>query len=136
MLARRRDTSLYRTIRANQAGVVGPDISQSSWMRPHRTVLGHAGMTAFDLMHIMAQGEDVVLHTVDFGGDFWANVELLKATGQRGAGVRLPPEQLQPGLSEVCAQRIPDAGALGGDAQGAGFGMMARSQPRLLEKRR
>jgi hypothetical protein len=82
VLSRRRDTSLYRTMRANQAGVLGPDASPEQLDAATRAVLGHAGMTAFDLMHIMAQGEDAVLRAVDFGADFWANVELLKATGR------------------------------------------------------
>ena len=61
VLARRRDTSLYRTMRANQAGVLGPDASPEQLDAATRAVLGHAGMTAFDLMHIMAQGEDAGL---------------------------------------------------------------------------
>ena len=82
MLARRRDTSLYRIMYANQAGVLGPDAAPQHVDAAVRAVLGHAGMTAFDLMHVMAQGEDAVLRAVDFGADFWANVELLKATGR------------------------------------------------------
>jgi Kdo2-lipid IVA lauroyltransferase/acyltransferase len=82
VLARRRDTSLYRTMRANQAGVLGPDATPEQLDAATRAVLGHAGMTAFDLMHIMAQGEDAVLRAVKFGDDFWANVEFLKASGR------------------------------------------------------
>ena len=82
VLARRHDTSLYRIMRANQAGILGPDATPEQLDAAVRVVLGHAGMTAFDLMHIMAQGEDAVLRAVDFGADFWANVELLKATGR------------------------------------------------------
>jgi len=82
VLSRRRDTSLYRTMRANQTGVLGPKASPQQLDAATRAVLGHAGMTAFDLMHIMAQGEDAVLRAVDFGADFWANIELLKASGR------------------------------------------------------
>jgi Kdo2-lipid IVA lauroyltransferase/acyltransferase len=82
VLSRRRDTSLYRTMRANQAGVLGPSTSPEQLDAATRAVLRHAGMTAFDLMHIMAQGEDAVLRAVDFGADFWANVEVLKASGR------------------------------------------------------
>jgi lauroyl/myristoyl acyltransferase len=81
VLARRKDTSLYRTMRANQAGVLGPDVSPEQLDAATRAVLGHAGMTAFDLMHIMAQGEDAVMRAVDFGADFWAHAELIKASG-------------------------------------------------------
>jgi lauroyl/myristoyl acyltransferase len=82
VLARRRVASLYRTMCANQAGVLGPDATPEQLIAATRAVLCHAGMTAFDLMHIMAQGEDAVLRAVDFGADFWANVELLKASGR------------------------------------------------------
>ena len=82
VLARRHDTSLYRIMRANQAGVLGPDATPEQLDAAVRAVLGHAGMTAFDLMHIMAQGEEAVLRAVDFGADFWTNVELVKATGR------------------------------------------------------
>lgn len=82
VLARRRDTSLYRIMRANQAGVLGPHATPEQVEAATRAVLGHAGMTAFDLMHIMAQGEDAVLRAVDFGADFWANAELVKASGR------------------------------------------------------
>jgi lauroyl/myristoyl acyltransferase len=82
VLARRRDTSLYRTMRANQAGVLGPDATAEQLDAATVAVLRHAGMTAFDLMHIMAQGEEAVLRAVDFSADFWANVEALKSSGR------------------------------------------------------
>jgi lauroyl/myristoyl acyltransferase len=82
VLARRRDTSLYRTMRANQAGVLGPDAPPEQLDAATRAVLRHAGMTAFDLMHIMAQGEEAVVRAVDFGSDFWANADLIKASGR------------------------------------------------------
>ena len=81
VLSHRRDASIYRIMRANQAGVLGPVTSPEQLDAATRAVLGHAGMTAFDLMHIMAQGEDAVLRAVDFGSDFWEHAATIKASG-------------------------------------------------------
>jgi lauroyl/myristoyl acyltransferase len=81
VLSQRRNASIYRIMRANQAGVLGSDASPEQLDAATRAVLGHAGMTAFDLMHIMAQGEDAVLRAVDFDSDFWAHADLIRASG-------------------------------------------------------
>lgn len=82
VLAQRRNASIYRIMRANQAGVLGPDATPEQLDTATRAVLGHAGMTAFDLMHVMAQGEEAILRAVDFGADFWANAEQIKTSGR------------------------------------------------------
>ena len=134
VLARRHDTSLYRIMRANQAGVLGPDATPEQLDAAVRAVLGHAGMTAFDLMHIMAQGEDAVSHAVDFDAAFWANVELLKATG-RGiliCGCHLSNFNL--GFLGFALKGFPTQ-VLSAAMPGAGFGMMAEIRNRgVLEE--
>jgi KDO2-lipid IV(A) lauroyltransferase len=82
VLARRKHTSLYRIMRANQAGVLGPDATPEQLDAATRAVLGHAGMTAFDLMHVMAQGEEAVLRAVDFGPGFWALADSVRGSGR------------------------------------------------------
>lgn len=81
-LWRRKDSRLYRTIYANQAGVFGPEATPEQIDQAVRAVLAHAGMTAFDLMHLDAQGDEAVLRSVEFGAEFWPNAEVAKATGR------------------------------------------------------
>ena len=91
-------------------------------------------MTAFDLMHIMAQGEDAVLRAVDFGSDFWANVELVKATG-RGVlicGCHLSNFNLA--FLGFALKGFPTQ-VLSAAMPAAGFGMMAEMRNRgVLEE--
>ena len=53
---------LYRILFANQAGVLGPDADPTAMVDQRRfeAVLRHAGMTAFDLMHLSAKGEAAI----------------------------------------------------------------------------
>ena len=82
VLWRRKDASLYRILYANQAGVLGPETAPAQIDRAVRALLAHAGMTAFDLMHLAAQGEEAVLQNIEFGAEFWPNVEAARATGR------------------------------------------------------
>lgn len=82
VLWRRKDASLYRILYANQAGVLGRETPPEQIDRAVRALLAHAGMTAFDLMHLAAQGEAAVLKHIEFGAEFWPNVEAARSTGR------------------------------------------------------
>jgi len=81
-LHRRKDANLYQILYANQARVLGPDASHRQIDAAVRAVLRHAGMTAFDLMHLAAQGQEAVTRSVEFGASFWDNVEAARTAGR------------------------------------------------------
>lgn len=82
VLWRHKDASLYRILYANQAGVLGPAAPREQVDQAVRAVLAHAGMTAFDLMHLAARGEAAVQRSIRFGAEFWAHAEAARATGR------------------------------------------------------
>ena len=82
VLYRRKNASLYRILYGNQAGVLGSGASPEQVDAAVRAVLRHAGMTAFDLMHLAAQGEEAVQRSVTFGQDFWQSVEAARRAGR------------------------------------------------------
>jgi lauroyl/myristoyl acyltransferase len=82
IMAQRRNSSLYQILAANQAGVLGPDAGPERLHQAVRAVLRHVGMTAYDLGHIVAKGEEAARHAIDFGPDAWANIEASRATGR------------------------------------------------------
>jgi lauroyl/myristoyl acyltransferase len=84
VLHRRKGTSIYRILYDNQAGVLGPGASPEQVDASVGALLRHAGMTAFDLMHTAAQGEEAARRAVEFGPDFWENAGAARSTG-RGA---------------------------------------------------
>ena len=82
VLHRRKNASLYRILYRNQAGVLGPDAGPEQLDAAVGAVLCHAGMTAFDLMHLAAQGESAVQRSVTFERDFWQNIESARSAGR------------------------------------------------------
>lgn len=82
VLYRRKDSSIYRILYGNQAGVLGPAASPEQVDAAVGAVLRHAGMTAFDLMHVAARGEEAARRAVDFGADFWEGVEAARTLGR------------------------------------------------------
>jgi len=134
VLSQRRDASIYRIMRANQAGVLGPDASPEQLDAATRAVLGHAGMTAFDLMHIMPQGEAAVRQAVQFDPSFWTHAELVRASG-RGVlvcGCHLSNFNL--GFLAFALQGFP-VQVLSAAMPAAGFGLIAEMRNRgVLEE--
>ncbi len=82
IVARRRHSSIYRILYDNQAGVLGPDLQPEALHQAVYQVLQHVGKTAYDLMHAVAQGQEVIRGTVTFGDDFWRNLEAARASGR------------------------------------------------------
>ncbi len=82
ILWRRRHSSLYRILYANQAGVLGPWASPEEIHRAVGAVLQHAGMTAFDLMYLAARGDAAIQAAVDFGPAVMAEYHAARATGR------------------------------------------------------
>ncbi len=81
-LHRRKQASLYRTIYANQAGVLGPDATPAQLDRAVKGVLAHAGMTTLDLMQIGMRGAEALKAAVTFPDEFWAEAETVRASGR------------------------------------------------------
>ena len=82
VLHHRKNASIYRILHGNQAGVLGPGAGPEQLDAAVRAVLRHAGMTAFDLMYLAAQGESAVQRAVTFGQDFWQNIDRARSTGR------------------------------------------------------
>ena len=91
IVSRRRSSSIYRILYDNQAVVRGRDAAPEDLGRDaapeilHRAVgdvLRHAGMTAYDLMHTVAQGEAAIRAAVSFEDDFWTNIYAAKAVNR------------------------------------------------------
>lgn len=82
ILWRRRHSSLYRILYANQAGVLGPGATPEAVHRAVGAVLQHAGMTAFDLMYLAARGDAAIQAAVDFGPAVMAEYHAARATGR------------------------------------------------------
>jgi len=134
VLAQRRNASIYRIMRANQAGVLGPDAAPERLDAATRAVLGHAGMTAFDLMHIMAQGEEAVLRAVDFGADFWAHAEQIRASGHGVLVCGCHLSNFNLAFLGFALKGFPTQ-VLSAPMQAAGFGLIAEMRHRgVLEE--
>jgi len=82
ILSRRRNSSLYQILYANQAGVLGPATPPERLDRAVRAVLHHAGFTAYDLMHLVGLGEEAIRGAVTFDPDVWHNIEAARAGGR------------------------------------------------------
>lgn len=82
VLHRRKGSSLYRIIYANQAVVLGPAATPEQIDRAVKGVLNHAGTVALDLMQIGMRGADALRAAVSFPDEFWANAEAARASGR------------------------------------------------------
>jgi len=81
-LSGRRQSSLYRIMYGNQAGVLGPSAQPEEIHRAVRRMLDHAGMASYDLMHCVARGDDAINRAVDLGDDLSARFEAAQAGGR------------------------------------------------------
>jgi len=82
IVSRRRHASIYRILYDNQAGVLGRDTAPEILHQAVGNVLQHVGMTAYDLMHAVAQGQTAIRATISFDGEFWTNVNIAKAANR------------------------------------------------------
>lgn len=82
VLSRRRHASIYRILSENQAAVLGPGATPEQLDLAVRRVLQHAGLTNYDLVRYVAQGEDALRQAIEFGPEFWPNLEAARATGR------------------------------------------------------
>jgi KDO2-lipid IV(A) lauroyltransferase len=82
IVSRRRHASIYRILYDNQAGVRGRDTAPEVLHQAVGDVLRHAGMTAYDLMHAVAQGETAIRAAVSFEDDFWTYIDAARAANQ------------------------------------------------------
>jgi len=82
ILSRRRDSALYRTLYANQAGVLGAEASPEQLHAAVRAVLRHAGFVSYDLMHVVSQGEDAIRDGVIWEPEVWENMKAALALGR------------------------------------------------------
>lgn len=78
-LHRRKSASLYRILYDNQSHVLGPSVTPGEVDAAVRAVLMHAGITAFDLMKIVAHGENAIRESFSFDHSFWETIGAARA---------------------------------------------------------
>jgi lauroyl/myristoyl acyltransferase len=81
MLSRRVHSGLYRAVYSNQSVVLGPSAPPGELECAVHRVLGHAGSSSYDLVHLLAKGDDALRATVEIGPSFWADLEAAHAGG-------------------------------------------------------
>jgi lauroyl/myristoyl acyltransferase len=82
IVSRRRNSSIYRILYANQAAVLGDRTPEAELHAAVRRVLEHVGRTAYDLMYYLAGGADRLRDAVLFDDQVWENVQRAMATGR------------------------------------------------------
>lgn len=82
IVSRRRNSSIYRILYDNQAGVRGWNTPEPALHDAVRQVFEHVGLTAYDLMHGLAGGEERLRTAVTFDRQVWDDVQRAIATGR------------------------------------------------------
>jgi len=81
VLSRRVHSGLYRALYANQSIVLGPATPPEVLDCAVHKVLAHAAVSSYDLIHLLANGEDALRATVEMGPSLWADIEAARAGG-------------------------------------------------------
>ncbi len=136
IVSRRRSSSIYRILYDNQAVVRGPDTTPEILHQAVGQLLQHVGMTAYDLMHAVAQGEAAVRAAVTFEDDFWTYTNAAKAAG-RGVmicGCHTSAFNLA-FLGWSMYDNVPSVQVLSPPGPAGGFKVMheLRAQPKVLD---
>jgi KDO2-lipid IV(A) lauroyltransferase len=82
VLARRRNSVVYRLLAENQAAVLGDDVASERVHQAVGAVLRHAGMVSVDLMYYVAKGEAAIRRALAFPPAFWTDINAARATGR------------------------------------------------------
>ncbi|MCX7670350.1 MAG: hypothetical protein N2439_09790 [Anaerolineae bacterium] len=82
IVSRRRHSSIYRILYANQAVVLGEQTPEDAIHAAVRRVFEHVGRTAYDLMYYLAGGAARLRDAVTFDGEVWENFQRAMATGR------------------------------------------------------
>jgi lauroyl/myristoyl acyltransferase len=81
VLSRRVHSGLYRALYANQSVVLGPATPPEMLDCAVHEVLAHAAVSSYDLIHLLAKGEDALRATVEMGPSIWADIAAAHAGG-------------------------------------------------------
>lgn len=81
-LHRRKQGIVYRVLYENQRHVLGPRATPGDVDAAVAAVLRHAGMTNYDLIRTIRQGEQAVLDSIELGPAFWSNLEEARSLGR------------------------------------------------------
>ena len=134
IIARWRGSFLYRTIYSNQSVLLGPAAKPAQVHRAARAMLGHAGMTSYDLMRHLALGEDSIRSAVEFGPEVFDHMAVARSEGR---GVILCGPHLSNfnlGFLALALHDIPMQ-VLSVDAPAGGFALLRELRGRgLLEE--
>lgn len=76
IVARRHNTRLYRAIHDNQSHVLGPDATSAQLHANVRAVLQHGAQTSYDLMQVLALGEETARQGLSFTSETQQHIEM------------------------------------------------------------
>lgn len=82
IVARRRNSRVYRVVYDNQAHVLGPDAGPAQIDANVRSVLAHGARSSYDLMRALSQGEAVARDALDFTAETWKSINDALAQGR------------------------------------------------------
>jgi len=73
---------VYRVLYANQRRVLGEEATEEQIDAAVAAVLRHAGISQYDIVRAISQGEQAIVDTFELGEPFWANLHAARSTGQ------------------------------------------------------
>ncbi len=80
--AGRRQSTLYRTVYANQAHVLGPQATVEQIDADVRRVIRHGAQCSYDLMRSIAGGEATAIAGIEFTEETWRHIEAAHRFGR------------------------------------------------------
>jgi len=81
-LHRHKSGSLYKVLYANQKHVMGEEATDEQVDDAVAAVLRHAGISQYDIVRAISQGEQAIIDAFELGEPFWTNLNAARATGR------------------------------------------------------
>jgi lauroyl/myristoyl acyltransferase len=81
-LYRRKQGVVYRVLYDNQRHVLGLDAPPEQVDLAVAAVLKHAGMTNYDMIRAVRQGEQAIVDSIELGDEFWPNLNAAHSLGR------------------------------------------------------
>ena len=133
LLSRHVHSGLYRAVYSNQSVVLGPSTPPEALNAAVHRVLAHAGMSSYDLIHLVAQGEPALRAAVEMGPSAWADLEAARAGGRGVMACAAHISNFNLGLISFALQGLPMQ-ILSPPGKSGGFEIVGRLRSRgLLE---
>ena len=73
---------VYRVLYANQKRVLGEGATEEQVDAAVAAVLRHAGISQYDIVRAISQGEQAIIDAFELGESFWTNLDAARSTGR------------------------------------------------------